>query len=139
LRNVGNKKAHVDATSMTNDEIRQELSSIAIQLTELPGDDFSSRSDLRARRLVLREEISRRPIAAEDVASMRRELVGLQRRHEEILKDRPIVAGMGDGGGGEAGMAEAQELGWDYDEATDRDAIAERIAFIARRITEADG
>jgi len=124
---------------MTNDQIRQELSGIAIQLTELPSDDFSTRSDLRDRRLVLREEIARRPIASEDLESMRRELVGLYRRMAAILDERPIVAGMADGGGGEAGMAEAQELGWDYDAATGRNAVAERIAFIQRRIAEAGG
>ncbi|MDJ0962502.1 MAG: hypothetical protein QNJ88_17775 [Acidimicrobiia bacterium] len=124
---------------MTNDQIRQELSSIAMQLTELPGDDFSTRSELRDRRLVLREEIARRPIAPADLDSMRRELVGLHRRMAEILDERPIVAGMADGGGGEAGMAEAQELGWDYDAATGRNAIAERIAFLQRRIAETRG
>jgi hypothetical protein len=123
---------------MTNDEIRQELSSIAIELTELPGDDFSRRSELRDRRLALREEISRRPMAREDLASMRRELVGLQRRLDEILEERPIVAATSDGGGGEAGMAETQKLGWEYDSGTGRNAIAERIAFIERRIAEAE-
>ena len=124
-------------TEMTNDQIRQELSSIAITLTDLPEDDFSSRMDLRQRRQDLRDEIAQRPMAPEDVVSMRRELLGLQRRLGTILEERPNIAAMNDGGEGQRGMAENQQFGWDYDEGTGRNAVQERIAYLERRIAEA--
>ena len=123
---------------MSNDEIRTELSDIAIKLTELPEDDFSTRAELRDRRLALRNEIGKRPMAPEDVASMRRELVGLQRRLDEIFEDRPNVAGMADGGEGQAGLAESQRLGWEYDAGQGRNAIEERIMFLQHRIHDAE-
>lgn len=70
---------------------------------------------------------------------MRRELVGLRRRLAEIIKQRPNVAAMNDGGEGHAGMAENQQFGWDYDEGTARTAIRERIELLERRIAAARG
>lgn len=124
-------------SEMTNDQIREELSTIAISLTELPADDFAQRLTLRERRQVLRDEIQQRPIASADLASMERELLGLRRRLETILDQRPNIAAMNDGGEGQRGMAENQQFGWDYDEGTGRNALAERIAYIERRIADA--
>jgi hypothetical protein len=124
-------------SDMSNDDIRTELSAIAVELTELPDDAFSRRVELRDRRSELRAEIGSRPIAASDVASMRREIAGLQRRMAEILEQRPNIAAMADGGEGQRGMAENQQLGWDYDAGTGRHGIHERIRFLERRIAEA--
>lgn len=124
-------------SDLSNDDIRHELSAIAVELTELPDDAFSRRVELRDRRSALRAEIATRPIAASDVASMRREIAGLQKRLAEILDQRPNIAAMSDGGEGQRGMAENQQLGWDYDAGTGRYAIHDRIAFLERRIAEA--
>lgn len=119
---------------MSNDEIREELSAIAISLTELPDDAFGERAELRDRRLALRTEVGKRPMTADDAASMQRELVGLKKRLEEILAERPNIAAMADGGEGQRGMAENQKLGWDYDEGTGRNGIEERILYIESRL-----
>jgi len=124
-------------SEMTNDEIRKELSAIAIELTERAEDDFASRVDLRERQRDLRDEVALRPLTADDVVSMRREITGLQRRLAEILDARPNIAAMNDGGEGQRGMAENQQFGWDYDEGTGRNAIQERIMYLERRIAEA--
>ena len=128
----------MDPAEMSSDDIRKELSSIAIQLTELPDDAYAARLDLRERQQVLREEVAGRPVGPQDVASMQRELVGLQRRLLEIMDERPNIAAMNDGGQGQAGMAENQQWGWDYDEGTGRNEIQERILYLERRIEEAE-
>lgn len=124
---------------MTNDQIRKELSAIAIELTERAADDFASRIELRERQRELRGEVALRPLNANDITSMRREITGLQRRFTEILDERPNIAAMNDGGEGQRGMAENQQFGWDYDEGTGRTAIHERIVYLERRIAEAEG
>jgi hypothetical protein len=124
---------------MTNDQIRLELSAIAIELTDLPDEDYPRRIELRDRRTELRAEIAGRPLSVDDVASMKREVTGLQRRLTEIMDQRPNIAAMSDGGEGQRGMAENQQFGWDYDEGTDRNGIAARIAYLQRRIAEAEG
>ena len=58
----------------------------------------------------------------------------MQRRLDTILEERPNIAAMNDGGEGQRGMAENQQFGWDYDEGTGRNAIAERIQHLERRI-----
>ena len=128
----------MDPAEMSSDDIRVELSSIAIQLTELPDDAYAARLDLRERQKLLREEVAARPVGPADVASMRRELAGLQRRLLEIMGDRPNIAAMNDGGQGQAGMAETQQWAWDYDEGTGRNEIRERILYLERRIEEAE-
>ena len=117
-------------SDMSNDDIRTELSAIAVELTELPEDAFSRRVELRDRRSELRAEIGTRPIAAADVAAMQREISGLRKRLEQILEQRPNIAAMADGGEGQRGMAENQQFGWDYDAGTGRHAIHERIRFL---------
>ena len=128
----------MDPAEMSSDDIRRELSSIAIQLTELPEDDFATRLDLRERQTVLREAVASRPVGPADVASMKRELAGLQRRLLEIMDERPNIAAMNDGGQGQAGMAETQQWAWDYDEGTGRNEIRDRIVYLERRISEAE-
>lgn len=122
---------------MTNEQIRVELSSIAMSLTDLPDDDFATRAELRDRRLALRNEVAKRPMTPDDATSLRRELVGLKKRLAEILDDRPNIAAMSDGGEGQRGMAENQKLGWDYDEGTGRNGIEERILYIESRLADA--
>jgi len=123
---------------MTNDQIREELSAIAIELTERDTEDFTGRIALHDRRRALRDEIATRPLRAADVASMRRELVGLERRLETILDERPNIAAMNDGGEGQRGMAENQQFGWDYDEGTGRNSIEDRVFYLRRRIAAAE-
>ena len=128
----------MDPAEMSSDDIRRELSSIAIQLTELPEDDFATRLDLRERQTALRDAVASRPVGPADVASMKRELAGLQRRLLEIMDERPNIAAMNDGGQGQAGMAETQQWAWDYDEGTGRNEIRDRIVYLERRISEAE-
>lgn len=123
---------------MSIKEIRLELASIVEQLIELPADAFKERVELHERREALRAEISKRPLDDATVADMRRELAGLEARLEKIAKAKPNIAAMGDGGSGQAGMAENQAMAMEYDRGTGRSAIEARITFLRNRLAAVD-
>jgi hypothetical protein len=127
-------------SELTSDEIRLELAAIIDGLIAADDRDFATKAALRGRQHELRQEIGRRPATADEVVSLRREIDRLKVSLQRHLEDRPNVAAMSDGGeGGGNGLAESQQLVWDYDEATGWKRTRARIGAIERRIAEAAG
>lgn len=118
---------------MTNEEIRQELSKIAMTLHDNPPSDLG---EIIERREVLRNEVRSRPATPSDVEALKRELVGLKRQIGIIQDERINPAGMSDGGVGGDGPLDGQNIAWSYDDATGRHAIESRIEHIERRLAE---
>jgi hypothetical protein len=124
----------VDPAEMAVDDIRQELSSIVASLAEAAAEDLTTRATLRSRQQHLRAEMARRAESLDDATSLRRELKGVRRRLNQVVEDRPNIAAMNDGGEGGAGLAEAQEMGWRYDEGNDLGPLRRRAWNLERRI-----
>ena len=121
---------------MTNDEIREELSAIAIELAEVDTDAWPG--DLYERRQALRQEVTSRPPNRAEIETLEREAVGIHSRLTQIQRNRPDVAAAGDGGqSGGSGIAEAQAVAFEYDERSGSRALIERLAFIQARIERA--
>jgi HAMP domain-containing protein len=127
-------------SELTGDEIRTELAAIVDALIAADDRDFATRAALRGRQQALRQEIGSRPAMADEVESLRRELDRLKVSLDRHLDARPNVAAMSDGGeGGGNGLAESQQLVWDYDESTGWKQIRSRIGAIERRLARAAG
>ncbi len=127
-------------SELSSDEIRLELATIVDGLIAADDRDFATKAALRSRQQELRQEIAQRPVTADEVESLRRELDRLKVSLERHLEARPNVAAMSDGGeGGGNGLAESQQLVWDYDESTGWKDIRRRIGAIERRIAEFEG
>lgn len=125
-------------SAMTNDEIRVELSAIAIELAEHHDDAWPG--DLYERRQALRQEVTSRPPNPSEIDTLERELIGVRARLDEISRNRPDVSGAGDGGqSAGSGIAEAQEMAFEYDRTSGAKSLTERIAFIEARIERARG
>ena len=123
-------------SEMTNDEIRVELSAIAIELADHHDDSWPGA--LYERRQALRHEVTSRPPNPAEVDTLERELVGIRSRLEAIRANRPDVSGAGDGGqSAGSGIAEAQEMAFEYDRTSGAKSLVERIAFIEARIENA--
>jgi hypothetical protein len=130
----------MELSEMSRDDIRNELSVIVGSLINTDDRDFAAKAVLRGRQHELRQEISLRPATADELVWLRRELGRLKATVQRHLEARPGVAAMGDGSeGGGNGLAEAQQLGWDYDESTGWKRTSARIGAIERRIAEAKG
>jgi len=129
----------MELSEMSRDDIRNELSTIVGSLIETDDRDFAAKAVLRGRQHELRQEIALRPATADELVWLRRELGRLKATVERHLEARPNVAAMGDGGeGGGNGLAEAQQMVWDYDESTGWKRTRSRIGAIERRIAEAE-
>ena len=123
---------------MTNDEIREELSAIAIELANHRDDAWPG--ELYERRQALRQEVTSRPPNPAEIETLERELVGLRNRLAEIRRDRPDVSSAGDGGtSAGSGLAEAQAIAFEYDATSGAKSLVERIAFIEALIERARG
>jgi hypothetical protein len=130
----------MELSEMSRDDIRNELSAIVGSLIETDDRDFAAKAVLRGRQHELRQEISLRPATADELVWLRRELGRLKATVQRQLEARPNVAAMSDGGeGGGNGLAESQQLVWDYDESTGWKRTRARIGAIERRIAEAKG
>lgn len=115
------------------EELRRELSSIVEQLADLPPDAFAERVRLRELQTSLRALLAE-PTEGRTRASLETELRQLTRRLEQLLQDRPNVGAMSDGGHGGDGLAQAQQMAWDYDEGQGRQDLARRIKEIRRAL-----
>ena len=115
------------------EELRRELASIAEQLSELPDDAFSERVRLRDLQTSLRAVLAE-PTEGRTRESLETELRQLTRRLERLLVDRPNVGAMSDGGQGGDGLAQSQQMAWDYDEGQGRPGLNRRIKEIRRAL-----
>lgn len=115
------------------EELRRELSSIVEQLSELPEDAFSERVRLRDLQTSLRAVLAE-PTEGRTRESLETELRQLTRRLERLLEDRPNVGAMSDGGQGGDGLAQSQQMAWDYDEGQGRPDLNRRIKEVRRAL-----
>lgn len=115
------------------EELRRELASIVEQLSELPDDAFSERVHLRDLQTSLRAVLAE-PTEGRTRESLETELRQLTRRLERLLEDRPNVGAMSDGGQGGDGLAQSQQMAWDYDEGQGRPDLNRRIKEIRRAL-----
>lgn len=115
------------------EELRRELAAIVEQLSDLPPDAFSERVRLRELQTSLRALLAE-PTEGRTRESLESELEQLTRRLERLLEDRPNVGAMSDGGHGGDGLAQAQQMAWDYDEGQGRRDLDRRIKQIRRAL-----
>lgn len=115
------------------EELRRELSSIVEQLSDLPPDAFSERVRLRDLQTSLRALLAE-PTEGRTRESLETELVQLTKRLERLLENRPNVGAMSDGGQGGDGLAQSQQMAWDYDEGQGRPDLDRRIKEIRRAL-----
>lgn len=115
------------------EELRRELSSIVEQLAELPPDAFSERVRLRDLQTSLRALLAE-PTEGRTRESLEAELEQLTSRLERLLENRPNVGAMSDGGQGGDGLAQSQQMAWDYDEGQGRQDLDRRIREIRRAL-----
>lgn len=115
------------------EELRRELSSIVEQLSDLPPDAFSERVRLRDLQTSLRALLAE-PTEGRTRESLEAELEQLTRRLERLLENRPNVGAMSDGGQGGDGLAQSQQMAWDYDAGQGRQDLDHRIREIRRAL-----
>lgn len=115
------------------EELRRELSSIVEQLSDLPPDAFSERVRLRELQTSLRALLAE-PTEGRTRESLETELEQLTRRLERLLEERPNVGAMSDGGQGGDGLAQSQQMAWDYDQGQGRSDLDRRIKEIRRAL-----
>ncbi len=115
------------------EELRRELSSIVEQLSDLPPDAFSERVRLRDLQTSLRALLAE-PTEGRTRESLETELEQLTIRLERLLENRPNVGAMSDGGQGGDGLAQSQQMAWDYDQGQGRPDLDHRIKEIRRAL-----
>ncbi len=123
----------MDPYEMTRDEIRQELSDLAVRLAEPVEGVLSERLEMRLRQRALRVEIGRWPLTEDELAAIQRSVVLLKRQRDELMKHRPNVAAMADSGEG-CDVMVMQEFALAYDENLGRDELTNEITRLERRI-----
>lgn len=115
------------------EELRRELSRIVEQLSELPPDAFTERVRLRDLQSSLRALLAE-PTEGRTRESLETELEQLTKRLERLLEERPNVGAMSDGGQGGDGLAQSQQMAWDYDAGQGRGDMEQRIREIRRAL-----
>lgn len=115
------------------EELRRELSSIVEKLSDLPPDAFSERVRLRDLQTSLRALLAE-PTEGRTRESLETELEQLTKRLERLLENRPNVGAMSDGGQGGDGLAQSQQMAWDYDAGQGRQDLHRRITEIRRAL-----
>lgn len=115
------------------EELRRELSWIVEQLSDLPADAFAERVRLRDLQSSLRALLAE-PTEGRTRDSLQAELEQLTKRLERLLERRPNVGAMSDGGQGGDGLAQSQQMAWDYDQGQGRPGFEQRIREIRRAL-----
>lgn len=120
----------------TLDDLWRQLLEVVRSLEDTPPESADLWLELRSRRDDLRRAIA--ALRPDDPAAMQSELSRLMAMRDALLTTRPNVAAMGAAGQGYDGLAEAQEMAWEFDRGQGRHELESRIRDLERRIEVAE-